>query len=200
MMKFALATANKGKITEICEILSEHNIKAVTRDELGINVEIEETGFSFYENALIKAKVICKLSGLPSIADDSGICIDALDGAPGIFASSFGGENLTDSERNEYLLSLLDDVEHRGAKFVCNIVCVFPNDDVINAVGECKGEILRTPIGTNGFGYDPVFRAEGQTKSMAELPTQVKNDISHRGRALKAFAAKLNDYVKKREY
>ena len=194
-MKFALATANHGKIAEISEIVAKLGIEIITRDELNIDFDVEETGTTFYENALLKAQAISIASGLPAIADDSGLCIDGLDGAPGVYSSSFGGLNLSDSERCEYLLNILKNVEHRGAKFVCYIVCYFPNGKIITAVGECRGEILETPQGTNGFGYDPIFRAEDQIKSMAELTGDKKNEISHRGKALKAFSELLMSYV-----
>ena len=194
-MKFVLATANSGKISEMIVILAGFGIEVVTRDELGIDVTIEETGSTFYENALLKASALCSITGLPSIADDSGLCVDALDGAPGVFTSSFGKSDFTDYDRNNYLLKIMKNMEHREAKFVCNIVCAFPDGKILSAEGECVGEILSAPIGANGFGYDPVFRANGQTKSMAELPIEVKNEISHRGKALKAFTEKLSDYV-----
>jgi len=194
-MKFALATANHGKIAEISEIMAKLGIEIITRDELNIDFDVEETGTTFYENALLKAQAISNASGFPAIADDSGLCIDALSGAPGVYSSSFGGLNLSDSERCEYLLNKLKNVEHRGAKFVCYIVCYFPNGKIITAVGECRGEILETPQGANGFGYDPVFRAEDQIKSMAELTGYKKNEISHRGKALKAFSELLMSYV-----
>ena len=196
-MKFALATANRGKIAEMSEIMAGLGIEIVTRDELGIDFDIEETGTTFYENALLKAQAICDATGLPAIADDSGLCIDALDGAPGLYSSSFGGINLSDSERCDFLLNKLKNMELRTAKFVCYIVCVFPSGEIIKAVGECRGEILEAPQGTNGFGYDPIFRTEGQTRSMAELTSEKKNEISHRGKALKAFSKLLKSYVKK---
>jgi XTP/dITP diphosphohydrolase len=194
-MKFALATANVGKIKEMTEILTGLGIEVATREMLGIDFEVEETGSTFYENALLKAKAICEASRLPAIADDSGLLIDALDGAPGVYSSSFGGENLSDSERVNYLLTKMENMEQRSAKFVCIIVCVFPNGDIIHSKGECCGEILKTTRGRLGFGYDPVFRAESQEKSMAELPVEVKNLISHRGKALQSFAESLTEYI-----
>jgi XTP/dITP diphosphohydrolase len=195
-MKFALATANVGKIKEMTEILTSLGIEVVSRDTLGIDFEVAETGSTFYENALLKAKAICKVSGLPAIADDSGLLIDALDGAPGVYTSSYGGENLTDSERINYVLSKMQNMEHRGAKFVCNIVCVFPNGDIIHSKGECCGMILEIARGSEGFGFDPVFKAQCQDKSMAELSSEMKNSISHRCRALMSFAESLTEYLK----
>ena len=187
-MIFVLATNNPGKIREMQEILPEFGIKFVTRKEVGIDIEIDETGSTFLENATLKAKAICSLSGLASIADDSGLMIDALDGAPGVYTSSFGGEGLSDSERCDYLLQQLKDKKQRNAKFVSTIVCAFPDGEVISAYGECCGKIADAPTGSGGFGYDPVFIAEGFCKTMAELTPDEKNTVSHRGAALRKFA------------
>ena len=195
-MKFALATANKGKIPEISNIIGKLGLNAVTRNELGIDVSIDETGTTFYENALIKAKAICDITGLPSIADDSGLCVDALDGAPGVYSSSYGGAELNDTQRCEFLLSNMEKMELRDAKFVCNIVCFFPDKTIIKAAGECYGQILPAPQGTFGFGYDPVFRPDSYDKSLAELTVAEKNAVSHRGKALRMFTELLFEYVK----
>ena len=192
-MKFVLATANPGKIGEMLEILPALGVEVTTRAALGIDIEVEETGGTFYENALLKARAICDMSGLPAIADDSGLMVDALGGAPGVYSSSFGGESLDDAGRRGFLLEKLDGVEQRGAKFVCVIVCVFPNGDLLTAEGQCAGEIVSVPRGGGGFGYDPVFMAEGMDKTMAELTRDEKNAISHRGRALRNFSAILKD-------
>jgi len=196
-MTFVLATANPGKIKEMQELLTSLGIKIVTRESLGIDVDVEETGTTFFENASLKAKAICEISGLPSIADDSGLMVDALDGKPGVHSSSFGGESLSASERNSYLLSFLGKMEQRTAKFVCNIVCVFPSGALLSAVGECQGEITLEPKGSSGFGYDPVFLPDGFNKTMAELTVAEKNLISHRGKALLSFHDKLEIYLKK---
>jgi len=187
-MTFVLSTANPGKIHEMREILSELDIEFVTRHDLGINEDIAETGVTFKENALIKAEAICKATGMPSIADDSGLMVDALGGAPGVYTSTFGGDGLSDSERCECLLQKMANEEHRCAKFVCTIVCVFPDGDFLMAEGECHGIITTAPRGTGGFGYDPIFQADGKTGTMAELPPEEKNRISHRGLALREFA------------
>ena len=187
-MKFVLATNNPGKLKEMREILPGFGIEFVTRKDIGIDVEIEETGTTFHENALLKAKAICAISGLPSIADDSGLMVDALGGAPGVYTSSFGGEGLSDAERYNYLLQILKNVEQRGAKFVCTITCAFPDGEVISAQGECCGRIAVAPAGAGGFGYDPVFIADGYNVTMAELTSDEKNTVSHRGAALKKFA------------
>ena len=198
--KFVLATANPGKLQEMREILSGLGLEVVSRDDVGIDFEVEETGANFMENALIKAQAICKASGLPAIADDSGLVIDALGGEPGVNTSSFGGEHLTARERNEFLLKIMENMEQRSASFVCTIVCVFPDGGTISAQGDCRGEILRAPRGSGGFGYDPVFIADGMDKSMAELPAEEKNALSHRGKALRKMADLLQSKIMNSEF
>ena len=184
---FVLATANPGKVKEMKELLSGLDIKLVSRSDLGITVEIEETGTTFLENARIKAEEICKLTNKPSVADDSGLIVDALGGKPGVYSSSFGGESLTSAQRCDYLLNEMRNTEQRKAKFVCTIICVFPDGKLITANGECAGNISYTPVGKGGFGYDPVFIPDGMNKTMAELSIDEKNIISHRGKALRCF-------------
>jgi len=193
-MKFVLATANPGKVKEMREILSELGIDIITRNDLGIDIEVEETGTTFLENATIKAEAICAASRLPAIADDSGLMVDALGGEPGVYSSSYGGEDLTAEKRCDYLLSKMKNMEQRGAKFVCTIVCCYPDGTKIAATGECLGEIDTKPHGSGGFGYDPVFRLfrpDGTDKTMAELSAEEKNLISHRGKALRNFVELL---------
>ena len=190
-MRFVLATANLGKIGEMREVLAGLGVEVMSRDELGIDIVVEETGLTFYDNALLKAEAICKASGLPAIADDSGLIVDVLGGGPGLYTSSYGGESLNDRERCDYLLRNMEGMEQRRAKFVSTIVCAYPDGTVIHAYGECVGEITPAPRGENGFGYDPVFIAEGRDKTMAELSNEEKNLLSHRGKALREFAEKL---------
>ena len=192
-MEFILATANPGKIKEMSDILKGFDIEIKTRADLGIDMEIEETGTTFIDNAMLKAVAICKTAGMPAIADDSGLMIESLDGRPGVYSSSFGGEDLTNEQRVVYLLDEMKNMEHREAKFVCTIVCVFPDGSVLSARGECRGKILTEPRGSGGFGYDPVFLPHGYDKSMAELPADEKNRISHRGIALREFTNLLKD-------
>jgi len=193
-MKFVLATANPGKVREMQEVLSGFDIELVTREDLGITLNVDETGSTFSENALLKAKAICEASGLPAIADDSGLIVDALDGGPGIDSSSFGGADLDCNQRCAFLLEKLRGAEQRSAKFVCTIVCLFPDGRVITAEGECRGEIAVSPRGVEGFGYDPVFMANGSTKTMAELTPEDKHRISHRGKALRKFVQELQSW------
>ena len=189
--KFVLATANPGKIREMREILSGLGIEVVSREEVGIDIDVEETGSTFWENAALKAEAICKASGLPSIADDSGLMVDSLGGVPGVYSSSYGGEHLRDDERCEYLLKNMENIEQRGAKFVCVIVCAFPDGSCLTAEGECRGSIVFSPRGANGFGYDPVFIADGMNKTMAELLPVEKKAVSHRGKALQNLVKQI---------
>jgi XTP/dITP diphosphohydrolase len=190
-LKYVLATANSGKVKEMQDILSKLDIEVISRKDLGIEVDIEETGMTFFENAKLKAEAICKLTSMPSIADDSGLMVDALDGKPGVFSSSFGGDELTDVERCNYLLDLMKDKKDRRAKFICTIVCAFPDGDLLTATGECAGTITEELKGMGGFGYDPIFKPVGKDKTMAELSSDEKNNISHRAIALRAFSGLL---------
>ena len=192
-MKFILATANMGKVREMRSVLSELGIDIVARDEVGVDIVVEETGSTFLENATLKAKAICDAAGLPAIADDSGLMVDALGGEPGVHSSSYGGEHLNSDERNAHLLDIMENVEQRSAKFVCTIVCAFPNGGTITSQGECLGEITRCPIGCGGFGYDPVFLPKGFQKTMAQLTPEEKNAISHRGKALRLLCSRIRD-------
>ena len=190
---FVLATANLGKIHEMNRILTGLGIRVVSRKDIGIDIAVDETGTTYEENALLKAKAICGVSGLPSIADDSGLEVSSLGGKPGVFSSTFGGAHLDDEERCAYLLKEMENMEQRDARFVCSIVCVNPNGGIISVQGECGGEIAYSPRGKNGFGYDPIFLPHGTGKTMAELPPEEKNALSHRGAALRAFRARMNN-------
>ena len=188
-MKICAATGNAGKLRELRRILEAQGHEVVSQKELGITIEPEETGTTFAENALIKAETICKASGLPTIADDSGLCVDALDGAPGVYSARYCGHHGDDEANNDKLLEEMKDVpaERRTAKFVCVITCLWPDGRRIVARGECPGQILFAPKGTGGFGYDPVFYLPELEKTYAELAPEEKNAISHRARALQAF-------------
>lgn len=194
-MTYILATANPGKIAEMKKILSGLGIDIKTREDMGIDIDVEETGTTFIENATLKAKAICKASGMPAIADDSGLIVDTLGGAPGVYASSYGGDGLDPKQRYLYLLEKLGNTEQRSAKFVSTIVCAFPGGSIISASGECCGSIAYEPQGTGGFGYDPVFIPDGMDKTMAELTADEKNAISHRGKALREFVKVLEKYL-----
>jgi XTP/dITP diphosphohydrolase len=192
-----MASNNDDKLKEMRAILSELGFRVVSQSEAGVSLEVEETGETFFDNAFLKAEGAMLASGFPAIADDSGLMVEALGEEPGVRSKRYGGEGLTDADRNVLLLKNMSKEEHRAAKFVSSIVCVFPNGDVVAAEGECKGEILYEPRGCGGFGYDPVFFVSEADKGMAELSPQEKNLISHRGKALRAFEPKLRDYLKK---
>ncbi|MBQ7128744.1 MAG: XTP/dITP diphosphatase [Clostridia bacterium] len=195
-MKFIIASKNKKKISELERILTPLGIKAVTENDLNIKIpEVEETGTTFQENAFLKANSACKTSGLPAIADDSGLCVDSLNGAPGIYSSRFSGDSATDENNNALLIEKLKNIskEKRTAKFCCAISVVFPNGDEIKCFGECKGLIGFEPSGQNGFGYDPYFYVGD--KSFASLSADEKDKISHRGNALRELKIKLKEYL-----
>ena len=196
-MRFVLATHNPGKLREMGEILKDFGIEVVSPRDLGITVDVEETGTTFAENALLKAKAICKEVNLPAIADDSGLCVDALNGAPGVYSARYGGEGLDDKGRYMLLLSSLRGAPTRAAHFACAVACAFPNGDTLTAEGRCDGSIAYAPLGEGGFGYDPVFLLPGTGKTFGQLTQEEKSAVSHRGRALKDFAGKLEAYLKK---
>ena len=196
-MRFVLATHNPGKLREMGEILRDFGIEVVSPRDLGITVDVEETGTTFAENAMLKAKAICKEANLPAIADDSGLCVDALNGAPGVYSARYGGEGLDDKGRYMLLLSSLRGAPTRAAHFACAVACAFPNGDTLTAEGRCDGSIAYAPLGEGGFGYDPVFLLPGTGKTFGQLTQEEKSAVSHRGRALKDFAGKLEAYLKK---
>lgn len=187
-MEFIAATNNPGKMAEMRRILERMGHTVRSQREAGVTLEPEENGTTFAENARIKARAICEAAGTATIADDSGLCVDALDGAPGVYSARYGHKS-SDAERITYLLENLKDVpaERRMAKFVCVITCLWPDGRRIVARGECPGQILFAPKGTGGFGYDPVFYLPELEKTYAELAPEEKNAISHRARALQAF-------------
>ena len=194
-MQFIVATNNQGKLHEISLILKKYGIEAISLQQAGVNIEPEETGDTFYANALIKAEAISSATGKPVIADDSGLVVHALGGAPGVHTKEYGGEGLSAAERCRFLLEKMKKMELRDAKFVCTIVCMFPDGKILSTEGECHGEISRELIGSGGFGYDPVFYVKELDKTMAQLTSEEKNAVSHRGEALKKFSeilAKIN--------
>ena len=196
-MRFVLATHNPGKLREMGEILKDFGIEVVSPKDLGITVDVEETGSTFAENAMLKAKAICKAADLPAIADDSGLCVDALNGAPGVYSARYGGEGLDDKVRYMLLLSSLRGAPTRAAHFACAVACAFPNGDTLTAEGRCDGSIAYAPLGEGGFGYDPVFLLPGTGKTFGQLTQEEKSAVSHRGRALREFSEKLETYLKK---
>lgn len=195
-MDFLIATHNNKKRDELQRILSPLGITVLTADEAGVDLtDVEETGTTFEENALLKARSGAKESNMPCIADDSGLCVDALDGAPGVYSARFAGEHGNDPKNNQKLLDLLKDVpqERRTARFVSAVACVFPDGRELTVRGTCEGLIGYAPKGENGFGYDPLFyRGE---RTFAELSAAEKDAVSHRGNALRSLAAELPKYL-----
>ena len=193
------ASNNAGKLKELRRILERmgHEVKSLR--ELGIDLDPEETGTTFAENARIKAEAFCKASGLPTIADDSGLCVNWLGGAPGVYSARYGGLD-DDAARYRLLLQNLRGATDRSAYFHTAIVCAFPNGDVLTAEGDCHGAIAFAPMGDGGFGYDPVFLVPSLRRTFAQLTAEEKNAISHRGNALRKFAAELKEYLANNEH
>ena len=193
-MKLILASKNPGKLRELQEILGSLHVEVLMESQVGLDLDVEETGTTFEENSFLKADAVMKASGMPAIADDSGLMVDALDGAPGVYSARYGNLH-NNAERTAYLLKNLESVpdEQRTAKFVSVITACFPDGRVIQARGECPGVITRAPRGSGGFGYDPVFLVPELGATFSELSSEEKNRISHRGKALRLFAQKLNE-------
>ena len=194
-MKFVLATQNQKKLREMSDILSGFGVEVVTPKSLGIDLEVEETGTTFAENAMLKAKAICEAANLPAIADDSGLCVDALAGARGVYSARYGGEGLDDVGRYRLLLENLRGQTTRTAHFACAIACAFPNGDTLTAEGKVEGTIAYAPMGEGGFGYDPIFFYPPLRKTFGQLTAEEKHGISHRGKALEVFVKDLATYL-----
>ena len=199
MTKLLLATSNQGKLCELRSLLCDLPYGLVTLSEVGIDIKVDEIGSSLEENARLKATILANKSQLLTLADDSGLEVDALGGQPGVLSSRYAGENASDSERINYLLSKLDGVswEKRRARFKCVIAVAMPNGQVELCSGTCRGIITLEPKGDNGFGYDPIFYLPELGKTIAELSLKVKNQISCRGQAVRN-AHKLLERLKER--
>ena len=195
-MKVVLASKNPHKLVEIKQITDKFGFDLVLQSELGIDIDVEEIGTTFEENSLIKARAVMEATGLPALADDSGIAVDALNGEPGVYSARYGfDESLDDWGR---MMLLLRNTEHvpdgqRQAKFVCVISFITPEGKIIQARGEIHGELTREPRGENGFGYDPIFYYPPFGQTTAEIPSALKNQVSHRGNALRIFYEKLKE-------
>ena len=183
-MRVVLASGNTGKIQELQHRLGDQ-FELISQNELGV-IAPPEDGLSFVENAIIKARAACQQTGLPAIADDSGLSVDALKGAPGIYSARFSGDDATDESNNQLLLDKLDNIEDRTARFQCALVFMRSENDPTPLIcqGTWEGHILYEPLGDNGFGYDPLFFAFDQGCASAQLPPDVKNQVSHRGKAV----------------
>lgn len=195
-MKVVLASKNPHKLVEIRKITEKFGMELVLESQLGVDIDVEETGTTFEENSFLKAEAVMKATGLPALADDSGICVDALGGQPGIYSARYGfDDTLDDRGRLELLLKNTEQLPdgQRQAQFVCVITFVTPEGQTIQARGEVHGELLRAPAGEGGFGYDPIFYYPPYGKSLAEVTPEEKNRVSHRARALEAFHDKLKE-------
>ena len=198
MKEIILATNNQNKVKEMKRKLAEFGIEVLSQSEAGVNIDVEETGTTFKENAEIKASAIFDMLHKPVIADDSGLCVDYLDGAPGIYSHRFAGEGATDLDRINKLLEILKDVpdEKRTARFKCCVCFIDENGKKHFFEDTAEGVIGHEPIGTNGFGFDPVFYFEGGERTFAQFTPEEKNAVSHRGKAV----AKFVEYIRENQY
>lgn len=192
-----LASHNPGKLKEMQLWLAPLGVELVLESDLGLNIDVDETGATFEENSLLKAETVAKATGMAAVADDSGLCVDALNGQPGVTTARYGGEGLNDRDRYLLLLENMKGVEDRTAKFVSVVTCVFPNGDVVQARGELPGEIGHTPAGEGGFGYDPVFFVTHMNQTLAEMTMDERQSCSHRAAAIANLAVKLEEYKDK---
>ncbi len=196
-MKLVLASNNQDKLREIREILGEFGIEIISQGEAGCNIDAQENGSTFQENARIKALAAMRATGLPAVADDSGLEVNAMGGGPGIYSARYGGRDLSYDIKNRMIIDKVAGSDDRGARFVCSAVCVFPNGDEICADGVINGSIGTELQGNGGFGYDPIFIPDGYECSIACLSDAEKNSISHRGKAFKDLSEKLFRYMEK---
>ncbi len=197
-MKILVASTNRGKIREIADILSSADVTIFTPDQIVITVDVQEDGATFEENALKKAAAYRDVAEMSALADDSGLCVDALDGAPGVMSARFAGPNASDADNIERLLKAMHKMQNRKARFVCVVALALTSGELITAQGDYPGLITEAPMGSGGFGYDPVFYDPTTGKTFAELCQEEKNRVSHRKRALIALREKLQTqgYIK----
>jgi XTP/dITP diphosphohydrolase len=196
--RLVVATRSPHKLAELRDLLDVPNAELVTLDDLGVDGDVDETGSTFEENAVLKARAALAATGLPALADDSGLEVDALDGGPGVRTRRFAGEQATDPDNNAKLLDVLDGLpaERRGAQYVCVLALALPDRDVQIVRGTCRGRIATTPRGTAGFGYDPIFEPASEPpggRTLGEWTQEAKNAISHRGAAARRMAPILRD-------
>lgn len=197
MTRVIFATANEGKMKEVREILKDLDIELLSLKDAGLNPTIDENGQSFEENAVIKAKYVMELTNEIVLADDSGLEVDYLDKAPGVYSARFMGEDTSYTIKNQYIIDQLADAkeEERSARFVCVIACALPGGKLLSTRGTVEGYIARQICGENGFGYDPIFYVPEYRCTTAQMPSELKNDISHRGKALRAMKVELAKYI-----
>jgi len=197
-LELVLASNNQGKLREIGQMLEPMGIAVKTAALAGFTEEVEETGDTFEANARLKACTVAQALSLPTLADDSGLTVEALDGAPGVYSARYAGPNASDADRSAKLLRELEKVppEKRGAAFVCVMACCLPSGKVLVTEGRLEGRIALEPAGNNGFGYDPVFELPERSCTLAQLAAEEKNAISHRGRALRKLVQNLEHFLK----
>jgi len=197
MKKIIFATSNEGKMKEIREILKDLDIELLSLKEAGLNPDIEENGTTFEENAIIKAKAVTELTGEIVLADDSGLEVDYMNKAPGVYSARFMGENTSYNIKNQYIIDQLksSSEEERSARFVCVIACAFPNGEVITRSATIEGFIAKEICGENGFGYDPIFYVPQYQCTTAQMKPEHKNEISHRGKALRAMREEIIQHL-----
>lgn len=196
MIKLILASNNAHKIREFRELVEGMDVELLSQREAGLELDVEETGTTFEANAYIKAKAVTDALGCAAVSDDSGLEVDCLDGRPGVYSARYGGgHDVSDEDKNAFLLKEMGDTDKRTARYVCAICCTMPDGHVIECRGECEGEMLKAPRGNGGFGYDPIFKPEGHDRAMAELTPDEKNAISHRGKAMREFLKKFEEYL-----
>lgn len=197
MIRIIFATSNEGKMKEIREILKDLDIELLSLKEAGLNPDIDENGKTFEENAIIKAKTVMELTGEIVLADDSGLEVDYLDKAPGVYSARFMGEDTSYAIKNQYIIDKLETAapEERSARFVCVIACAFPNGDIVTSRGTIEGFIDKQICGCNGFGYDPIFYVPEYQCTTAQMKPEQKNEISHRGKALRAIRDEIINHL-----
>ena len=196
MIRLILASNNAHKIREFRELVEGMDVELLSQREAGLELDVEETGTTFEANAYIKAKAVTDALGCAAVSDDSGLEVDCLDGRPGVYSARYGGgHDVSDEDKNAFLLKEMGDTDNRTARYVCAICCTMPDGHVIECRGECEGEMLKAPRGNGGFGYDPIFKPEGHDRAMAELTPDEKNAISHRGKAMREFLKKFEEYL-----
>ncbi|HEX2945974.1 MAG TPA: XTP/dITP diphosphatase [Clostridia bacterium] len=195
-IRIIVATKNKGKLEEFAQLLSRFPCEVISMSDAGFTEDIEENGATFEENAMIKAKSVWKVTGGVVLADDSGLEVDILDGAPGVYSARYAGEGATDADRNRKLLRALDGVpgDKRSARFVCAIAAIFPGGSSLIVRDTCEGYIAFEPAGDNGFGYDPLFFVPEYGQTVAQMDSELKNGISHRGKAMRRLAEKFGQH------
>lgn len=199
-MEFVAATNNAHKLVELRAIFEASGHSLASLSDSGFSGEIIEDGDTFAANALIKARTVCRATGMPAIADDSGLCVDSLGGEPGVYSARYGApECVTDADRRQLLLRNMESITERGAHFACAIACVFPNGDELLSEGKCFGEITRDERGDGGFGYDCIFMLRGRGLTLSEISAEEKNEVSHRAAAMADFVEKLDEYFSTKE-